>query len=506
MKKLLPVIALLLLPFLSRSQNEKMTLQAIVKNTGQDYITLNYEPRLRGTLSPEGYQATGAAIDGKGRFKLESSQITDGAEYYVDFNKKIIRLVLFNDDKLKLEADLDNLQKSIFATGKGAGKINVMHLPQFEYKLIDTQLSLDQFVAKNDSTIFSRLRLLEAIYTRNPQSPVIISTPNSPKIQRIIKETPLNEKEYDFLKSDIEIQRYLVSDYISATSETGSYGSHAINMESPFFRPFREEGYKKIKNLNHYHFGNAAEQILKFEFIKTKLKENPGLLYRDWNKVIVWDEYSPWIEEYLKTNFANEVHKQYYADILNWYATMGMSDAPLYQYLSENAYNKEYLHHYDAFKKLLDDGLNDANHDLNDKALTLDKAAFDALLQKNNGKNVLYVFWSAQFAGASVLNSLPAISHLEKEYGLTVINICVDRAEYKNLWAARIIDSKWNGSHYFMSIEDNAGTLEAFGNNNIGSFCSGGAAYILVNKTGTIHKDIRRATEFTKTKMALFLQ
>lgn len=504
MKKLLPVIALLLVPFISRSQNEKMTLQATVKNTGQDYVTLNHEPRFRGTLSMEGYQATGAAIDTKGRFKLQSDKVTDGAEYYLDFNKKIIRLVLFRDDKLKLEADLDNLPESVFATGKGAGKINVMHLQQFAYKLIDTELSLDEFVAKNDSTIASRLRLLQAIYAKNLQSPVIISTPNSPKIHRIIKETPLTEKEYDYLKSAIEIQRYLVADYISATSETAGYGNTTIDLESPFFRPFIKDDYKKIKNLNHYHFGNVAEQVLRFEFIKTKLQENPGLRYKEWNKTIAWDEYSPWIKQYLKDNFTHDVHDRYYADMLNWYATMGIDDAPLHQYLSNNAYNKECLHRYDAFKKLLDNGLDDAN--LNDKALTLDKRTFDELLQMHKGKNVLYVFWSAQFAGASVLNSLPAIAHLEKQYGLTVINICVDRAEYKNLWAARIIDSKWKGSHYFMPIEDNTGTLEAFGNNNIGSFCSGGAAYILVNKAGSIRKDITRPTEFTKVKMASFLQ
>ncbi|MGQ2983914.1 hypothetical protein [Flavobacterium sp.] len=506
MKKSLTVVALLLLPFLSRSQTEHFTLKATVKNTGQDYVTLNYEPRLRGTLSPEGYQATGAVIDSKGNFKLGSDRIADGAEYYLDFNKKIIRLVLFNDDELKLEADLDNLQGSIFATGKGAGKINVMYLPQFEYKLIDTKLSLNEFVARNDSTVASRLTLLEAIHSKNTLSPAIVSAPNSQKMQRIIKETPLSQKEYDFLKLDIEVQRYLVSDYISATSETASYSNVAINPESQFFNAFRRDDHRKIKNLNHYHFGNAAEQILKFEFIRTKLEANTTLTYKDWNKTIVWEEYSAWIKQYLRDNFTAEVHDSYYTDILNWYATMGIDDASLYQYLKDNAYNKECLNRYDVFKKLLDNGLNDANYDLNKKTMMLDKPAFDALLQKHKGKSVLYVFWSAQFAGASVLNCLPAVAYLEKQYGLIVINICVDRAEHKNLWAARIIDSDWKGSHYFMPVENNADTLEAFGNSNIGSFCSGGAAYILVNKTGDIHKDITRPTELTSTKMASYLK
>jgi len=506
MKKFLTVVALLLLPFLSRSQTEHFTLKATVKNTGQDYVTLNYEPRLRGTLSPHGYLAIGSAIDSKGNFKLGSDRITDGAEYYLDFNKKIIRLVLFNDDELKLEADLDNLQVSIFAIGKGAGKINVMHLSQFEYKLIDTELSLDEFVAKNDSTIDSRLTLLEAIYAKNPRSPAIVTATNKQKIQRIIKETPLSQKEYDFLKLDIEIQRYLVSDYISATSETANYGSSIIKPESPFFNAFRKENHKKIKNLNHYHSGNAAEQILKFEFIRTKLEANTTLTYKDWNKTIVWEEYSAWIKQYLRDNFTAGVHDQYYADIMNWYATMGISDEPLYNYLRSNAVDQNCLRRYDAFKKLLDKGLNDVEHDLNEKTLVLDKTAFEALLQKHKGKNVLYVFWSAQFAGASVLNCLPAVAYLEKQYGLIVINICVDKAEHKDLWAARIIDSDWKGSHYFMPVENNADTLEAFGNSNIGSFCSGGAAYILVNKTGDIHKDITRPTELTSTKMASYLK
>ena len=486
MKELILLIAPIILAFVTGHTENNITIDAMLKNAGQEYVTLNYQPRLRGILSYEGYKASGAEIDKKGRFKLKAGSITNGAEYYLDFDRKIIRLILFNDDKLKLEANLDNLKESLFVTGRGAGKVNVMHLPQFETKFIDTQLSLNDFVAKNDSTIASRLILLEAINSNNPEAPAILSTPNKLKLQRIIRETPLTEKEYHFLKSTVEIQRYLISDYISATSETSDYAHDTIAMESPIFSAFSREEYSKIDNLNHYCFGNAVEQILRFEYIKGKAGSNSNLAYQDWNKTVLWEEYSLWSKQYLKDNFTTEVHDKYFADILNWQACMGNFDSSLNEYLNESATNRNYLKRLGNFKNLIENGLGNTKYNLDNTDLVLDKEAFDRILLKHKGEKVLYIFWSAQFAGASVINNLPTINYLKNEHGLTIINICVDHLQFKNLWAARIIDNDWRGSHYFMPIEHNTNTLQIFGDKNVGSFCSGGAAYVLIDKSGAI--------------------
>jgi hypothetical protein len=504
-KLFLLVISLWTLLFSGNKENE-ITIHGIVKNSGQEYVTLNYQPRFRGALSFDGYHTAGAETDNKGQFSLKTGNITDGAEYYLDFDKKIIRLVLFPDDRLRIEADLKNLAESIFVTGKGAGKINVLHLPQFDYKLIDTNLNLNEFVTKNESTITTRLALLEAIYKKQPDADIIADAPNRAKLLRIIKDTPLSRKEYEWLKADTEIQRYLISDYISATSAVEDYGNAIINPDSALFSAFKEEGYRNIQNINHFHFGNAVDQILKFEYIKVKLKENPHLIFKEWNTALQDRQYSKWAEAYLKSRFQPDVHDKYYADVTSWLMTIGDFDEQSYQYLKDNATDKKYQQCIDAFKKQLDVGLNDPKYNLGSKAQELDKAGFDALTEQYKGKNVLFVFWSAQFAGSSVVQSLPVINYLQKKYGLEIVNICIDKSQYKKLWAARIINSQWKGRHFFMPTETNASTLDAFGAKNIASFCSGGATYTLLSKSGKIHGNISRPTVLTKDKLAEFVE
>lgn len=186
--------------------------------------------------------------------------------------------------------------------------------------------------------------------------------------------------------------------------------------------------------------------------------------------------------------------------------TLGDFNEQSYQYLKEHASDRKYQQRIDVFKERIESGLNDPEYNPGTKSLELDKPAFDALTERYKGKNVLFVFWSAQFAGSSVMQSLPAIDYLERKYGLEVLNICVDKSQYKNLWAARIIDSHWKGQHFFMPIETNANTLNAFGAKNIASFCSGGATYTLLSKTGKIQGNISRPTELTKDKLDDFLK
>ncbi|KOS08094.1 hypothetical protein AM493_20115 [Flavobacterium akiainvivens] len=433
----------------------KTVIDVTVKNTGQEFVTLNYEPRYRGSLSHDGYQTIGAPISKKGQFTLKSDKITDGAEYYLDFNKHIIKLVLFKDDNFKLEADIENLPASVFAMGRGAGKINVMNLNQFQEKFFPAEGTLADFAAKNDSIMKRRLDILESIYTKNTLANIVVQSPEKTKILRIIKETPLTQKEYRLLKTLVELQQYYVADYIAQTYSRKQLEHEAIDFTNPVFKAFNKEAYKNIDNLNHHRLGNALDLILKVEYVRFRVQQNPQLQYKDWNEILSDPGYYDWTSGYLKKEFPTEVHDKYFADIYSWFISMGTNNDALYSYLVDNCANKYYLVRTDDFKAKMDK--QPANIQV------LDANSFTALLNANKGKNVLLVFWSAQFAGASVVHKIPALYFLEDKYNLEILNICVDSNQYKSLWTARVSDTDWKGKHYFLSTEDNPTALKRFG-------------------------------------------
>ena len=145
MKKLIFTIFLFSILLQSNAKGiEGVKIQGIVKNSNEEYVVLSYEPRYRGNLNYDGLFSIGTRIDKKGSFNLHSEKISHSSYYTMHIKDKALRLILFNGDNLKLEFDLNNIDSSLLVLGKGAGKINVLNLQQFDSDLMfNTNYTLD---------------------------------------------------------------------------------------------------------------------------------------------------------------------------------------------------------------------------------------------------------------------------------------------------------------------------------------------------------------------------
>jgi len=504
MKTLLALLIPLSLLFFNPTPNENnVIIKGNIKNAGQEFVSLGYFPRLRGIFSFDNFKTIGASTDAKGHFELQSNNITDGADYVLEFNNKYIPLILFTGDNLTFNVDFKNVEPSFFATGKGSGKINVLRLEQFDYVPFKNNWTIAQFNTKNDSIVTAKLSLLDAIYKKKTNDITVAKANNKTRIEQIIKQSPLSQKEYDFIKNQITFQRYYVVDFIL---KNPALSTTIIDFKNPAFNSFNKNEYKKIKNLNAAYSGGILDKILQVEYLKNKQIQDPTITYKNWNGYINTPEYNNWVSAYLKKEFTPEVHDQYYSSIMAFLMTTGEKDKERYKYLIENCTDQKYLHRIDGFENLLENGLSDKKYNLNSDNFTLNEAKLEALLKNHEGRNTLIIFWSAAFAGSSILYDVPAFANFKNKQKIDVINICIDKTEQKPLWAARIIDNEWMMPHFFMPIENNESTLNKFSNKKIDTFCFGGATYSIIDKDGEIHNNLKNPLKMTNEELKAYIK
>ena len=183
--------------------------------------------------------------------------------------------------------------------------------------------------------------------------------------------------------------------------------------------------------------------------------------------------------------------------------TMGMDYKKNLEKLNYDEKNNKYVKRLRNYENLLNDGLSNMDYRLKENALTLDKSKFDYLLESYKGKPLFIIFWSAQYAGASIVSQLPSIKDFEKtnKEKINIVNICIDKKEHKKLWTARIIDNSWKAKHYFLPIEGNDSILSNFSNKKISAFCDGGATYAFIGKNGVINNGIEGPFRLSKSEI-----
>lgn len=464
-----------------------------VENSNQDYVILSYFPRFRGNPSFDGFKNIGMQIDKNGKFNLISEKATDGGDYSLLFRNTNINLPLFKGDNIKVDFDINNPNETVFVTGQGAGKINILNLEQFKSKYFsDLNYTVEEYKKYSDSIAFVQQSILNSVYQKDLKTDFVISAKNRDKIEQIINENTLSQKEFDFISLKIYLQKLSLSSYISYLSEINKQDSTKLDFKSNLFDDFNEENYKKITNLNDWKFEDALENILIFERLKSIQNSGENINLKNYNNFLQGREYAKWKTDYIKQTFNSEVFDMSIAGPLAFYMSLGYDYNNTYVNFIENCTDKKYLDWVNNFKNLLDSGLNNSEYNLASNELTLDKTKFEKLVVDNADKPMFFVFWSARHAGASVIQDLPALNDFDDDYGnnINIINICLDKAKHKNLWAARIIDSSWKGKHYFMPFENNDSTLNAFTNKDISSLCSGGVTYAIMNSDGKIINNI----------------
>lgn len=489
------------------SLDKGVKISGSVKNSEQEYVNLTYVPRFRGNLNFDGFKSVGSNIDSKGNFKLLANKITDAANYSLEFQNQSIQLILFEGDNIHLTFDLNNLDNSLFATGKGAGKINVLNLKQFQYDNFDLEKhrNINEFTTYVDHVISKQTNLLNSIYFKKQNDPKVSDADNKSKIQKIITYSPLPQVEYEFLLNRIRFQKYyLLTSFLSGMSAKKNSDSIQINFKDEAFRYFNKQTYKKMDNINDWHLANSLESILQIEYLKRQTKEeNIKITYGNWQSFFNNSDYENWVSAYLKNNFNNDIYNKYYADISAWLMTMGMDYKKNLEKLNYDEKNNKYVKRLRNYENLLNDGLSNMDYRLKENALTLDKSKFDYLLESYKGKPLFIIFWSAQYAGASIVSQLPSIKDFEKtnKEKINIVNICIDKKEHKKLWTARIIDNSWKAKHYFLPIEGNDSILSNFSNKKISAFCDGGATYAFIGKNGVINNGIEGPFRLSKSEI-----
>lgn len=470
-----------------------ITVSGNVKNANQDYVLLSYSPRYRGNPSFEGFKSVGSQINPKGHFKLSSEKVTDGAEYLLLFKNYHIRLPLFDGDNIMIDFDIDKPGETIFVSGSGAGKINILNLEQFKREFLsDLDFSLAKYVKYSDSIASLQQDILNAIFAKDLKSDVINSAANRSKIEKIINENELTQKEYDYVSLLIYMQKLSLCSYVQHLCHLKKVGSVELDFNGRLFADFNIQKYKQITNLNNWRFENGLEEIRKLEYLKHLQNSGENITLGNCNSYLEIREFWDWKINFTKEIFNDEVFNMSVAGELPSVMYLGYDYKEAYEYFGGKITQDKYLNWINNFKSLLDSGLNNTDYNLASEELTLDKRKFEQLVADNSNKPIFFVFWSARHASASVIQNLPALNDFEEIYDndINFIKICLDKAEHKNLWAARIIESSWKGKHYFMPFENNDCTLNAFTNKNISSLCSGGVNYAIRKSDGSIINNV----------------
>ncbi|MCF1191633.1 hypothetical protein LRR18_08560 [Mangrovimonas sp. AS39] len=492
------ILFILLVSFKPNSGNiQKVYIDGYVKNSNKEHVCLNYVSRIRGNLNFDNFRSLVTHINSRGQFNFNSDHITDGANYILEFNKHSIPLILFQGDSIQLEFDMKNPSNSLFVEGRGAGKINTLRLEQFGYNNFDfdNNKTLTVFTKHIEEVITGQINLLNSIYYKDIKSDWVLKADNKVEIEKIILESPLTRKEYNFLVNRINYQQYtLVTHFLSMISAQEKSETLEIDLNSKAFDVFNSNAYRSLDNINDWNFGNSLESILKVEYLRNlKQREGVKITYENWQSFFSgprYENYMEWAANFLKKNFNNDIYSKYFSTLSGYSMTLGYDHNVYYKKLDTMNSGNKYVSRLKFFNSLLKNGLYNAEYDLSDNLL--DHEQFNGLLENYKNKPLFIVFWSAQFAGSSLVNNLPVIKEFEKtnKDRVNVLYICIDNLAHKNLWAARIIDNDWKAEHYFLSIEGNESTLKNFSDKNISAFCYGGATYSFIAKNGTITNDI----------------
>lgn len=479
-----------------------------VRNSNQEYVYLAHLSLYRGNFNSDGFRSIGDRIDDQGDFTLTSDKLIDAADYWIQIKDKNCQLVLFNGDNIKLEFDLNNMNNSFFALGKGAGKINVLQLSQFETDLsYDPLYTLDAYKSRVDSTINSQLAVLNLIYKKDLKNEILEKAENKQRIIDIIKRTPLAKKEYEFLKQKISNQDiYYLANFIFYLSQEKKTDTLKVDFTIPYFSCFNSSRYKKFENINSWQLEDCINRILRIEYFKNIQNERKNLTYGDL-KIDNYSRYQDWSFTYVKNNLNPEVFDEYFASILLRGLSMGSLDKDLYEKYIKNCNGVKYLNSVNRYIGLLNNGLRNSKYNLNAYKSTLDSTRLDSLINSYKGKNLYLLVWSAQYAGSTIISELPSIMDFEKENKgeIESLYICVDEAKYKNLWATRIIDNSWKGNHYFLPAENNENFINHFAAQKISSFCYGGATFTFLDKEGNVFDSVEAPFLLTKEKLNRYL-
>lgn len=495
MKKPLVVLFIIFLWLSPHVFSQKgIVVEGTIMDAKEEYALLAYTPRMRGNLNFDGFKSIGAPVNEAGIFRLESKHITHGANYRLFFPKHYVGLILFEGDRIHLDIHLND-PKLTFATGRGAGKINVLSLPQFQYDYFDleTERTLTEYVDYTSGVIEDRLRLLQAIYSQELKNSHIISASNKDRIQKIITHSPLSQEEFKFLSTRVTFEQYsLISNFMAKKSGQDQSDTLSLDLNSISFRHVNKKAYSSLEHINDWSLYNALENVLQIEYLRNQqTEEGLAITYGNWRDKLRSDAYPQWCSGYLKQNFKQEVFNKYYAEYATGLMTWGMDYGSWLNYLMLNEDSK-YVNRAQNFVQLLDHGLKNDVYRLDQQARNLDEKKFKRLLNSYKNSPLFIVFWSAQAAGASLIDELPSLKAFEKNFQdkIEVVYICVDKKENKNLWAARIIDESWQANHYFLPTEENKTTLNRITDSDISSLCSGGASYSFIDKDGEIKKEI----------------
>ncbi len=492
-------VILILLQGCTKS-TEGVKIVGNVKNSNQEYVVLFNESLCRGNLNFDGFRSVGNRIDKKGNFTLLSDKLVDASDYRMKVGNKFFHVVLFTGDDIKVSFDLTNPDSTLFALGKGAGKINVLQLPQFKSNLrYDTTYTMNTYKLCVDSVINSQSLFLNAIYNKDVENKILQKAKNKESILKIIRETPLSEKEYTFLKGKISALgiNYL-GGFLSFLSRQKPNDSLKVDFSNSYFDCFNSAVYKNYKNINYWQFEDCINHILELEYSKSIQHGNPQWTYGNF-AIDDYSKYRNWCFNFAKNNFNPETFDAYFASILTDGLSEGNLNKALYDKFIQNCSDKKYVNRVNDFIDLQNNGLNDKAYNL----YTLDSLKLDSLLKSYKEKNIYVIIWSSQYAGATIISDLPSIIDFEKENqgDIITLNICIDKAKYQNQWAARIIDNSWKGNHYFLPAENNDSIINEFAAQNIFEYCDGGATYSFISKNGTITNDIEAPITMTKEKL-----
>lgn len=496
MKKIYPFFLIFLLLFsLNVFAQQEVVIEGTIQDADQAYVMLAYSPRARGNLNFDGFRSVGAPVNERGQFRLAAKNITPGANYRLFFPDSYVSINPFPGDHLQIDLYLTDPQQT-FATGKGAGKFNVANLSQFQYDYIDmkSERSLVDFSAYLDSAITQQLDLLTAIYTGQSTSPLVSDAPNAQRLRQIIETTPLGPEGYDYLHNLLSFMRYsYLVHFLGQKNDQAQWADVSIDFTGPVFRHLDKEVYGKLKNINDWRVHGAVGNILQLEYLKNQqLVEGYDIAYSNWQNSWRNPAYFAWCTEFLKEHFNREVFTQYLADNVTASLTLGWKVEKLLEHLDLEEDNK-YIDRIVDYQQKLAGGLAHETYALNQEGKTLDQQKFNELLSSYRDAPLLMVFWSAQFAGASIIDELPSLRAFEKEHQdqIDVVYICVDKAENKKMWAARIIDESWTAKHYFLPTEGNENTLKGIKDGDISSMCNGGATYTYFDRHGKISEESR---------------
>ncbi|PPK86570.1 hypothetical protein CLV84_3504 [Neolewinella xylanilytica] len=459
-----------------------------------EFITLFAGPWLRGNLDPSGYRTQGMRIGEDGTFGFTIDRVTKGQHYALRTETGFLDLVLFPGDDLKIKLDSLGQQKVIVATGRGAGKINFQRLEQMEYdtRRLFESADADIFAERADSMVESRLRLLDAVYAGHADSELIARQPNARDIRELIADSPISLPEYAYLKQVLGAWRLNVTTaWMAEASRNPELANQKIDFAGQAFNPFFTDRYPEPEHLHDFSLANGLQAMLWVQYLHHRATNSGRLItYGNWQER-PWDGYTEWETGYLRDHFSDHIHSEYVGGSARWYLSMGSDNRSYYDRL-----NAEERTAFDAevavFTRLLSDGTRRENGFEADSR-TLDKTEFQGLLGRYTGEPLLINFWSATYAGSSIVDDIPLMQDFEQRNAgeISVINVCIDSLKHKELWAARVMHGGWdNAEHYFVPIEGNDGMLDAFSSRNLANFCGGGATQAIVDADGNIFREV----------------